>query len=156
MAFKGLTRNGKIMVAKLIHKLINTNQQNHKFYGKSALCPSFQIKVESWNHVFTCGSQGPTESRKTSITELQKNLATINTPVELISAITHGMEMWERSQDNPQLQIHALTVGSLHGSHVLLTAAFTEQFHSLGWHHLLMGRLSKYWGAAVASFRKDP
>jgi hypothetical protein len=135
----------------LIHKLINTNHQNHKFSGKSALWLSCQIKEESWNHVFTCGSQGPMENRKTSIIELQKNLATINTPVALISAITHGMEMWERSQD-----IHALTVGSLHGSHVLLTAAFTEQFHSIGWHHLLMGRLNKYWGAAVASFREDP
>lgn len=88
--------------------------------------------------------------------ELQKNLATINTPVEVISAITHGMDMRENSQTNPNLQVHALTVGYLRGSHVLLTAAFTEQFHTIGWHHLLMGRLSKYWGAAVASFRKEP
>ncbi len=42
LAFKGLSRNSKNMVAKLIHKLINTNRQNHKFYGKSALSPSCQ------------------------------------------------------------------------------------------------------------------
>ncbi len=156
LAFKHLNRSGRIAVAKLIHKLINMNRQNFKFYGKSALCPSCQIVEESWTHVFTCGSQGPLKSRITSLAELQKDLATINTPGEVITAITHGMEMWEKSQEHPQLQVHALTVGSLKSSHVLLTAAFTEQFHSIGWDQLLMGRQSKYWGVAVASFGTEP
>jgi hypothetical protein len=47
-------------------------------------------------------------------------------------------------------------VGSLQGPQVLLTAAFTDQFHSTEWQHLLMGRLSKHWGASVAMLRKEP
>jgi hypothetical protein len=47
-------------------------------------------------------------------------------------------------------------MGSLRSSHVLLTATFTEQFHTIGWQHLLMGRLSKKWGVAVALLRNDP
>jgi hypothetical protein len=131
------------MVAKLIHKVINTNQQNHKFYGKSPLCPSCHTAEESWTHIFTCGSEGCTENCKVSLTELQKNLHALNTPPEVIAGIIFGMEMWEQSQTNQQLKVHAFTVGSLRSSHVLLTAAFTEQFHIIGWQHLLLGRLSK-------------
>ena len=68
----------------------------------------------------------------------------------------HGMDMWERSQTNQQLPVHALTAGSLQGTHILLTAAFTDQLNSIGWQHLLKGRMSHQWGAAVASFRKEP
>jgi hypothetical protein len=52
--------------------------------------------------------------------------------------------------------VHATTVGSLKGPDILLTAAFTEQFHNIGWYHMLMGRLSKKWGAAVALYHKMP
>jgi hypothetical protein len=111
---------------------------------------------ESWAHVFTCGSPGSIENRTMAIKELQKDLVSINTPEEVIAAMTHGMHMWERFQTNLHLRIHALTVGSLRGPPVLLTAAFTDQFHSIGWQHLLMDRLSKHGGAAVAMFRKEP
>jgi hypothetical protein len=96
------------MVAKLIRKVIKTNQQNHTFYGKWPLCPSYHTAEESWTHIFTCGSEGSTESHKASVTELQKNLPVINTP---LAAIIYGMEMWDQSQTNQQLQVHAFTVG---------------------------------------------
>ncbi len=57
---------------------------------------------------------------------------------------------------SPQLADHTFTVGSLRGPDVLLSAAFTDQFHSIGWHHLLMGRLSHRWGVAVAMYLKLP
>jgi hypothetical protein len=155
-AFKNLPRHKKIAMAKLIHNLVNTNLQNQKFYGKSPLCPSCQTSEETWAHVFTCGSKGSIESRIIALQVLQKDLAAINTPEEVIAAITHGMEMWERSQTHPQLPVHALTAGSLCGPKVLLTAAFTDQFHSIGWQHILMGRLSRHWGTAVAMFKKEP
>ncbi len=77
-----------------------------------------------------------------------------NTLVEVIDAITHGMLMWQCSLTNPQVQVHALTVGSLCGPQVPLTTAFTDQFHSIGWQYFVMGWLSHHWGAAVAMFRK--
>jgi hypothetical protein len=95
--------------------------------------------------VFTCGSAGSIESRKTALSTLKNDLLSINTPVEVIDAIMHGMDMWERSQNHPQLPVHALTAGSLKGSHVLLTAAFTDQFNSIGWQQLLKGRMSHQW-----------
>ena len=46
-AFKSMTRNNKIMTAKLIHSLVNTNKQNQKFYGKSPLCPCCKTAEET-------------------------------------------------------------------------------------------------------------
>lgn len=42
------------------------------------------------------------------------------------------------------------------GHHVLLTAAFTDQLHSISWQHLMMGRLSHHWGAVMTMLRKEP
>jgi hypothetical protein len=70
-AFKRQPRHTQIMVAKLIHKLVNTNQQNHRFYGKSPLCPCCQHSVETVSHVLSCTSSGSTETRTTCPTVLQ-------------------------------------------------------------------------------------
>jgi hypothetical protein len=51
-AFISHTRNNQIMIAKIIHKLVNTNYQNHKFYGKSPLCPCCQDSVETLQHIY--------------------------------------------------------------------------------------------------------
>jgi hypothetical protein len=115
------------MVAKFIHNLINTNHQNQKFYGKTPLCPCCQQTDETRANVFTCGAQRSTDSQIKALKELQNDLTPINTPVKVIDVITHSMTMWECFQTNLQLQVHALTVGSPH----LLTAAFTDQFHSI-------------------------
>lgn len=100
------------MVAKFIHNLINTNHQNQKFYGKSPLCPYCQQTDETRANAFTCGAQRSTDSQIKALKELQNDLTPINTPVEVIDVITHSMTI----------------VGSPH----LLTAAFTDQFHSIG------------------------
>jgi hypothetical protein len=76
----------------------------------------------------------------------------------VISTIIHGITMWVRHQTEEDLRVHAPTVGSLRGPDVLLTAAFTEQFQSIGWYHFLLGRLSSYWGKEAAAYAKtkDP
>jgi hypothetical protein len=107
-------------------------------------------------HAFTCEFQDPMESMSKALKDLQQNLSGINTLVEDIDTFTDGMVMQENFQCNPHTTVHALTVGSLHGPDVLLTAAFTDQFHSIEWHHLLMGRLSHSWVAAVAMYLKTP
>lgn len=47
-SFSRLTRNEKIHICKIIHKLVNTNRQNHLVYGtkKSALAV-FKMKNAS-------------------------------------------------------------------------------------------------------------
>ncbi len=144
------------MVAKLIHNLANTNQQNSKYYGQSPQCPSCQSPIETLPHILSYGSAGSVDSREKALVVLNTDLQSINTPIEVIDAINHGIQMWIGTQTDPQLQVHALTVGSLKGPDVLLTAAFTEQFKSIGWDHFLMGRLSRWWGLAVALYNKQP
>ena len=51
--------------------------------------------------------------------------------------------MWIQKQGAGQHPVHAPTVGLLRGPDILLTAAFTEQYHSIGWTHMFMGLLSK-------------
>jgi hypothetical protein len=60
--------------------------------------------------------------------------------------------MWVHHQTEEELRVRAPMVGSLRGPNVLLTAAFTEQFQSIGWYHFLLGRLSSYWGKAAAVY----
>ena len=59
-------------------------------------------------------------------------------------------------QYKPNHSVHALTRGSLRGPDMLLTMAFTDQLQNIGWKHLLLGRLSCKWGAAVALYRNKP
>lgn len=155
-AFKQLTRGNKIMVAKLIHKLVNTNKQNQLFYGKSPLCPCCQSSEESLPHLLSCDSDSAMEHRNKALLELQSNLKTINTPMEVIDAIKYGMLQWIAGQQGEHTTVHALTAGSLRGPDISLTMAFTDQFHTIGWYHLLMGRLSIKWGKAVALYHKAP
>ncbi len=50
-AFTSLNRGNQIMVAKLIHHIANTNQQNSFFYGKSPTCPCCQTANETLPHL---------------------------------------------------------------------------------------------------------
>jgi hypothetical protein len=64
--------------------------------------------------------------------------------------------MWTGNQRAPQRPVHATTTGSLYGPDILLTSAFTEQYHTIGWYHLFMDHLSKKWSAAAALYHKIP
>jgi hypothetical protein len=144
------------MIAKQIHNLFNTNQQNHKYYGKSTFCPSCSSEVETLPHVLSHQSSGASKSRALALSVLQADLTTIGTPPSAIAAITHGTLEWECTQRQQEYFVHAITRGSLQGPDMLLTRAFTDQFHTIGWTHFLMGKLSHKWGAAVALYMKKP
>jgi hypothetical protein len=150
VAFMKLSRTNQAMVAKLQHKIVNTNSQNAKYYGKSSLCPCCLNQDETLEHVFSCLSEGSTDYRLKALALLQEDLASIKTPPVVTSAIIHGITMWIRQQTEAEVSIHAPTVGSLRGTDVLVTAAFTEQHQSIGWFHLLLGRFSSRWGQAVS------
>jgi hypothetical protein len=143
------------MVAKLQHNLLNTNYQNARFYGKSPTCPCCLSHVETLVHVLSCSSDGATEHRQKAINLLETDLASIKTPVEVISAILHGTTMWVHLQTEENLRVHAPMVGSLRGPDMLLTATFTEQFQSIGWNQFLLGRLSSRWGRSVQRYMKS-
>ena len=70
----------------------------------------------------------------------------INTPLEVIDALVHGTNMWLTQQRDAECVVRPHTAGSLKGTDMLLTMAFNEQFHTIGWINLFSGRISKLWG----------
>jgi hypothetical protein len=152
-AFKCLTRQQKISVAKLVHNLVNTNRQNHLYYKTSPLCPICGLAEETLEHVLTCNHPTTRTCCDECLLQLEKDLQQINTPNIVICTILHGFSDWLLGQQSSRSQ--ALTVGSLRGSDMLLTTAYTEQFHSIGWFQLCLGRISKKWSKAVHMYVKQ-
>lgn len=72
----------------------------------------------------------------------------------VICTILHGFSEWRQPTRIPT-RSHTLTVGSLHGSDMVLTAAYDEQFHSLCWFQLCLGRISKKWSRVVSLYVKQ-
>jgi hypothetical protein len=155
MAFKRLTSSCQITTAKLIHDLVNTNVQNYRYYNKSPKCPCCLTVDETFHHVLSCASTTAAEYRDQALKQLQKDLKSINTPSEVVDALSHGTTMWLKRQIDSDCTVRASTVGSIKGTDILLTMAFNEQFHKIGWHNLFNGRISKLWGRAVLQLTKS-
>lgn len=139
-------------VAKLIHNLANTNVQNHRYYNKSPKCPCCTIADEILDHVLSCTSAAATEHRNIALQELQPDL---QTPTEVRDAISHGISFWLKRQTDPDSNFHTLTAGSLKGTDMLLTMTFNEQFHTIWWHNMSHGWLSKKWGKVMHGINKS-
>lgn len=153
-AFKRLPRYSQHSTAKMIHGLLNTNRQNHIYYGQSPLCPICQLEEETIQHVYTCSHPAAAQFRQNSLEELQQNLRNISTPSPVIEAILHGFTEWE--QDPTSHDIRALTAGSLRGPDAVLTSAFHEQLRDIGWLQFCMGRVSLKWASAVTQYTEKP
>jgi hypothetical protein len=143
----------KCLTAKLIHGLANVNKQNQLYYNASPVCPCCQEAEESFEHVLTCHSDLSSIQREQSLQALIKGLQLINTPEKVIEAMVAGTEAWIASSVNTIGRVHAPTAGSLNSGDILLTTAFTEQYHSIGWYHFTLGRISSKWDAAVRCYR---
>jgi hypothetical protein len=149
-AFKQLPRFYQYSTAKLCHGLVNTNHQNHLYYGQSPLCPICSQEDETMVHVFTCSYPRAMCHRQTRLAELCNDLETAGTPLPVVQAVRHGFTKWE---SDPTLRpVRALTAGSLRGADAVLTSAFREQFTFIGWYHLCLGRISKQWARAVQHY----
>jgi hypothetical protein len=142
-------------VSDSVSFLSSTNVQNHRFYNKSPKCPCCLTEDETLHHVLSCSSTTAADHRDQALQELQKDLKRINTPLEVVDALSHGTVMWLKRQVDPDCTVRALTVGSLKGTDMLLTMAFNEQFHTIGWHNLFHGRISKLWGQAVVQLTQS-
>jgi hypothetical protein len=147
LAFRRLSRQRKISTAKLIHQLINTNRQNNLYYGDSTTCPCCKQIEESFLHVLSCSAVSAIAHRSSALSHLLSSLKQIGTPPKIITAFEHGFQHWMASST----RIHAPTAGQLGSTAALLTTAFHEQFHDIGWLHLQLGRLSKYWKTTYIS-----
>ena len=149
-SFIRLTRNGKIHTAKITHQLVNTNRLSHLYYGTLGTCPCCLREEETFNNVLNCDSPSSVKTRSTALALLLETLQCTNTPRPILKAIQHGFTHWE-SNTNPA-RIWTLTRGSLHADDTLLTVVFTEQYHSIGWCHFLLSRISGKWEKAYMAY----
>jgi hypothetical protein len=124
-----------ITYSKLTHKLLNTNVQNRKYYGKSDLCPCCATSSETLAHVLACPSHDTKFFRLSQQEILWKQLTLINTPEEVKIAIQSGVQSIEGALQTPTFSSN------------LVTLAFVNQT-TLGWEPFLRGRISYSWQAA--------
>lgn len=149
-SFKHLTRNQQITTIKIIHQLMNKNWQNKLYYGSSDFCPCCQLAEETFQHVLRCPAPSFSTHCSKAFNHLIVSLTAAGTPAPTLAAITHGTSHWNSSSDTTT--VRELTAGSLHAGNTLLTTAFNEQYHRIGWYHLLLGHLSNKWGKAYNTY----
>jgi hypothetical protein len=145
-----LTKFQQLSVTKLIHNLANTNRQNYLFYGTSNLCPGCQLEEQTFEHVIRCSLPATVQFRDEQLEVLSSNLKRIHTPEQIVITIMHGFWVWLTPLSSTS---RAPTAGSLKGQDILLTTAYHEQLHSIGWYQLSLGRVSKYWSATFKYYR---
>jgi hypothetical protein len=126
-AFSTFSRCQCISICKLSHKLLNTNTQNYKYYGTSALCPCCQEDLESIDHMLSCTLVATKEYRASQLSELKNKMINIGTPEDLTMSMLHGIEHWEISNCDPSFCQKAPTYGSVQPTDILISQAYTEQ-----------------------------
>jgi hypothetical protein len=89
-------------------------------------------------------------SRELFAQKLYDTRTNLHTPQQIINAIKHGSHHWIKETDPHQVK--ALTRGSMLLGDIFLTVAFTEQYHSIGWHHLYLGYVSTSWEKAYQAY----
>jgi hypothetical protein len=152
-AFGKLTKAAQFATAKLIHNLANTNRQNNLYYNTTPDCPCCSLTEETFQHVLSCTSSYTVTHRAQALADLVTGLTTAQTPPAIIEAIRYGTIQWEKTSPG---RVHAPTAGSLYHTDILVTAAFTEQYYTIGWYQLLLGRIGKKWENALqAHWKKD-
>jgi hypothetical protein len=148
-AFRRLTRFQRISVTKLVHQLSNTNRQNKLLYDKPDMCPCCGTQEETFQHVLKCTSASTQSARQEALLRLEKLLVTIGTPALVISVIMGGFRDWLDPAFQETRRSRPATFGSLRPVDILITQAYTEQFHSIGWYQFCLGRISNRWHKAV-------
>lgn len=97
-----------------------------------------------------CPNPQATKARQSAFQALSNRFSHLHTPRQIITTIKHGSLHWVTG--TPPNQVHAPTRGSLVAGDPLLTTAFLEQFHSIGWLYFFLGRISISWENAYCSY----
>jgi hypothetical protein len=81
---------------KLMHRILNTNVQNNRYYGKSHLCPMCNYFPETMQHIFHCQHSRMVKFRNIQCTTLWSSLKKLYTPESLLTSIKSGVLLWDR------------------------------------------------------------
>jgi hypothetical protein len=148
---KGVSKVKLLSYCKLIHGILNTNEQNHKFYGSTSHCPHCKASVESFLHVVTCPCPTVTDYRSQQQDTLWKSLKALRTPQIILQYIQRGINSCDSMRPSESSSANQEDSGSTQSSgsySAFSLAAFNEQSIHVGWDQLLRGRLSKRWREA--------
>jgi len=94
------------------------------------------------------------DSRQLLLDKLFDTLHDTHCPPHIIDTLRHGFVCWQSQSPSTSAPL----AGQLGNLATILTTAFHEKFHSLSWHQLCLGRLSKKWATAysIATGTRDP
>jgi hypothetical protein len=152
-AFNKLSRPHQISYVKLSHCLVQTNSQNHRYYGTSALCTGCKLHEELLKHVWSCPSSDIAQERKALVEIYKATLEDFVTPPRLIDTLLHGVKSWILvQQGNLRRQIAPTEVEIQYSA---VTAAYTEQTTRISREAFLRGRVGLAWGTAYRAFFPD-
>jgi hypothetical protein len=146
---KGLTKVKLLLYCKLMHGILNTNEQNYTYYGKPSPCPHCKIHLESFTHVVSCPSPEVSAYRIQQQEILWKSLKSLQTPQIILQYIQKGVTLGVLdSTCDHSVQDSNDDSSSDAAYRDFSIAAFNEQSLQLGWEHFLRGRVSKRWKEA--------
>jgi len=129
----------QITYSKLSNKLLNTNAQNNRYFGKTDKCPCCHASTETITHMLTCPSPEVATFRLQQQEILWSNLTLLNTPTMLLDAIKFGIITLGV---NPTARLPPAL-------ECLSEEAFQHQT-SLGWEAFHRGRISSKWQLAYS------
>lgn len=141
----------EINTCKLFCALVNTNRQNNLYYGTTNKCPCCHTEVDTFSHVLNCGGEEATKARQEAFLQLITTSKQLGTPKPILNTIQHSSSNW--ISDTAPSMVKALWLGSLHVGDIYLTVAFTEQCHSIGWHHLFLVWFTRSWEKAYMAYK---
>lgn len=115
--------------------------------------PLCSTEEETFLHVLICRTQSATTTQEAQLQHLRDTLTTIHTPDIVTQTILQGFTHWLTP---PSQYSRAPTTGSLCSPDVILTVAYHEQYHTLGWFQCSLGRITTKWQQAVSKYyRRD-
>jgi hypothetical protein len=87
--------------------------------------------------MLSCQAKASCTTRESALQELLDHLKNAHAPQPILDALAHGIHDWTQFTDPSRIGALRFGIGN-----VLLTLAFTEQYHSTSWMHLLLSRVS--------------
>jgi hypothetical protein len=104
--------------------------------------------TETVPHIFSCPSEEASQFCSEQRAALKDKIIRIGTPEDVTSAITHDIEHWEISMNDPSYSQKAPTAGSVLPTVILITQAYSDQTRIVSWDNFLRGRIIVFCGKA--------
>ena len=136
---RALRRHGKnrVTLIKHLNDIIPIGTRVSRYDPKyPAACPSCPEPAETSSHLQTCSSPPRLEWRHKFLMGLRKLMESNNTPTDMIELMLEGLKAVLEDRDTATIHVPASV------------AHIAEAQQSIGWDHVLRGRLSKTWATA--------